>query len=65
MNPQDRTCRDRQLLVDGASGPKKNRLGDKMQVSIMVPPESAPTAKNDSRTGKYLAFQLGREASMR
>ncbi|MGA3044697.1 MAG: chemotaxis protein CheW [Bryobacteraceae bacterium] len=27
----------------------------------MAPPESGPSAKNDSRTGKYLAFQLGRE----
>jgi purine-binding chemotaxis protein CheW len=32
-----------------------------MQVSTMAPPESGPSAKNDSRTGKYLAFQLGRE----
>jgi len=27
----------------------------------MVPPESGPATKSDSRTGKYLAFQLGRE----
>jgi len=32
-----------------------------MQVSAMAPPESGPATKNDSRTGKYLAFQLGRE----
>ena len=31
-----------------------------MQVSTMAPPESGP-AKIDSRTGKYLAFLLGRE----
>ena len=32
-----------------------------MQVSTMAPPESGQTTKSDSRTGKYLAFQLGRE----
>ena len=32
-----------------------------MQVSTMAPPESGPTTKSDSRAGKYLAFQLGRE----
>jgi hypothetical protein len=32
-----------------------------MQVSTMAPPESGLTTKSDSRTGKYLAFQLGRE----
>jgi len=31
-----------------------------MQVSTMASPESGP-AKTDSRTGKYLAFHLGRE----
>src|ERR1022692_2725795 len=47
--------------MTGAGGPKKSRLGDKMQVSTMAPPESGQTTKTDSRTGKYLAFQLGRE----
>ena len=47
--------------MTGAGGPKKSRLGDKMQVSTMAPPESGLTTKSDSRTGKYLAFQLGRE----
>jgi len=32
-----------------------------MQVSTMAPPESGPSVKNESRTGKYLAFHLGRE----
>lgn len=32
-----------------------------MQVSTMAPPESGLTAKSDNRTGKYLAFHLGRE----
>ena len=32
-----------------------------MQVSTMAPPESGAATKSDSRTGKYLAFQLGRE----
>ena len=32
-----------------------------MQVSTMAPPESGQTTKTDSRAGKYLAFQLGRE----
>ena len=31
-----------------------------MQVSTMAPPDSGP-AKTDNRTGKYLAFHLGRE----
>jgi purine-binding chemotaxis protein CheW len=32
-----------------------------MQVSTMAQPESGAAAKTDSRTGKYLAFHLGRE----
>ncbi|HTP85854.1 MAG TPA: chemotaxis protein CheW [Bryobacteraceae bacterium] len=32
-----------------------------MQVSTMAPPEGGLAAKTDSRAGKYLAFQLGRE----
>jgi len=32
-----------------------------MQVSTMAPPEGGPATKSDSRTGKYLAFHLGRE----
>jgi purine-binding chemotaxis protein CheW len=32
-----------------------------MQVSTMAPPDSGPSAKSDNRTGKYLAFHLGRE----
>ena len=32
-----------------------------MQVSAMASPEGGPATKTDSRTGKYLAFQLGRE----
>lgn len=32
-----------------------------MQVSTMAPPESGSNAKSDNRTGKYLAFHLGRE----
>lgn len=32
-----------------------------MQVSTLAPPESGSTTRNDNRTGKYLAFQLGRE----
>lgn len=32
-----------------------------MQVSTMAPPEGGSIARSDSRTGKYLAFQLGRE----
>jgi len=32
-----------------------------MQVSTMAPPQGGPTTQSDSRTGKYLAFQLGRE----
>jgi purine-binding chemotaxis protein CheW len=32
-----------------------------MQVSSMAPPESGPAVKTDNRTGKYLAFHLGRE----
>jgi purine-binding chemotaxis protein CheW len=32
-----------------------------MQVSTMAPPESGQAIKGDSRTGKYLAFHLGRE----
>src|SRR5580693_4357474 len=32
-----------------------------MQVGTMAPPESGAATRSDSRTGKYLAFQLGRE----
>jgi purine-binding chemotaxis protein CheW len=32
-----------------------------MQASTMAPPESGATTKSDSRSGKYLAFLLGRE----
>ena len=32
-----------------------------MQVSTMAPPENGLAVKSDSRTGKYLAFLLGRE----
>ena len=32
-----------------------------MQASTMAPPDSGPTTKSDSRSGKYLAFLLGRE----